>query len=317
MRASQTHSDRPHQTFAFIGVTASQSSINAVFPRWARALGLGEVRFEPVDLDLDTPPERYREVVDRIAADPGHRGALVTTHKVRLLEAARHRFAELDTYAVALGEVSSISKRAGRLVGHAKDPITAGRSLAELIPPDHFARTGGHVLCLGAGGAGLAIAVHLLTVGEWTRRPLRVRLADLDSGRLAECRRVLARLGVDNRVDLVPSADPGTNDRLVSELPEGSLVVNATGMGKDRPGSPISDATVFPRDGVVWELNYRGELEFLHQARAQRTARYLVVADGWRYFLHGWSAVVAQAFDIGLDDATLDRLAELARTVRS
>ncbi len=54
-------------------------------------------------------------------------------------------------------------------------------------------------------------------------------------------------------------------------LPPGSLVVNATGMGKDRPGSPLGPTSVFPRDGVVWEFNYRGSLDFWHQALAQRS----------------------------------------------
>jgi shikimate dehydrogenase len=302
------------QTFAFIGVTASRSSINAVFPKWAETLGLGEVTFEALDLDLDTPPGRYREVVDQIAADPGHRGALVTTHKVRLLNAARQRFDELDPYARALGEVSSISKRDGRLIGHAKDPITAGRSLSEVLAPDHFARTGGHVLCLGAGGAGLAIAVHVLSA--LAVPPARVLLTDRNRARLDECAGALDRLGVGDRVNLIPSTDPDTNDRLVTAMPDGSLIVNATGMGKDLPGSPITDAAVFPRGGVAWELNYRGDLDFLRQAGAQREARRLLVVDGWRYFVHGWSAVVAEAFDLTLDEATLDRLADIARSAR-
>ena len=52
-------------------------------------------------------------------------------------------------------------------------------------------------------------------------------------------------------------------------LPPRSLVVNATGMGKDRPGSPLRAGAAFPERSAVWELNYRGELEFLRQARAQ------------------------------------------------
>ena len=44
-------------------------------------------------------------------------GALVTTHKVNLLKASRDLFDELDPYAVTLHEISSISKRGGRLVG--------------------------------------------------------------------------------------------------------------------------------------------------------------------------------------------------------
>ena len=63
---------------------------------------------------------------------------------------------------------------------------------------------------------------------------------------------------------------PDVNDTLMGQLPPASLVINATGMGKDLPGSPITDGGLFPIGGVAWELNYRGELQFLRQALAQR-----------------------------------------------
>jgi shikimate dehydrogenase len=61
--------EAPH-TLAFIGVTASASSINRVFPRWARILGLDHVRFEPLDLPLDSHGDDYRRVVHAIRDDP-------------------------------------------------------------------------------------------------------------------------------------------------------------------------------------------------------------------------------------------------------
>src|ERR1035437_3465520 len=67
----------------------------------------------------------------------------------------------------------------------------------------------------------------------------------------------------------------------------------ATGLGQDRPGSPLSDQVVFPERGLIWDFNYRGSLEFLHQAQRQQHDRDLVVEDGWRYFIHGWTQVVA------------------------
>jgi shikimate 5-dehydrogenase len=75
-------------------------------------------------------------------------------------------------------------------------------------------------------------------------------------------------------------------------------VINATGLGKDAPGSPLSEAAVFPQAGIVWELNYRGDLVFLAQARAQESARSLRIEDGWRYFIHGWTRIIAEVFAI-------------------
>jgi len=66
----------------------------------------------------------------------------------------------------------------------------------------------------------------------------------------------------------------------------------------------------------VWEFNYRGSLEFLHQAEAQDDDRALHVVDGCRYFIHGWSQVVADVFDLDLTPETVERLAEAAESVR-
>ncbi len=171
-------------TMEFVGVTTTSSSIMALFPLWARDLGI-DARLVGRDLPLDAPPEAYREVVERVRDDPETRGALVTTHKLALLAAARDLFDELDPNAERLGEVSSISKRDGRVVGHAFDPITSGLAIAAFLPDDHFAG-GGHVLCLGAGGAGAAIVVNLL---EREDRPGRIVVTDTASSASPRSRR--------------------------------------------------------------------------------------------------------------------------------
>jgi len=43
-----------------------------------------------------------------------------------------------------------------------------------------------------------------------------------------------------------------------------SIVINATGMGKDTTDSPIINEGLFPKHGIAWEFNYRGELDFMH-----------------------------------------------------
>ena len=76
-------------------------------------------------------------------------------------------------------------------------------------------------------------------------------------------------------------------------------------MGKDLPGSPITDGGLFPIGGIAWELNYRGELRFLHQALAQREARQVRVEDGW-------TQVIAEVLKVRIDEAMLQRLAAVA-----
>ena len=102
--------------------------------------------------------------------------------------------------------------------------------------------------------------------------------------------------GID--VGYVLAETAAANDAVLRALKPGSLVVNATGLGKDAKGSPLSDAALFPERGYVWEYNYRGDLIFLDQARAQERARALTIVDGWVYFIHGWTRVIAEVFDV-------------------
>lgn len=296
-------------TMEFLGVSTSQSSILGLFPRWSSALGI-DAELVGRDLPLDAAPEDYRAALRGISADERVRGALVTTHKVGLYSAGHEQFDELDRYARLCGEVSCVSKRKGRLVGHAKDPVTAGRALSGMLAADHFARSDAPVLCLGAGGAGLAILVHLLERGD---RPSRIVLADPDVARLDAARRVHGNCGGGDGGDvLLEPVQDASADVLLAALPPESLVINASGLGKDRPGSPVSDRAAFPERAVCWDLNYRGDLHFLRQAREQAAAAGLRVEDGWLYFLHGWAEHMAQVFGFELTGETFARLRAIA-----
>ncbi|MHB0874699.1 MAG: shikimate dehydrogenase family protein [Anaerolineae bacterium] len=302
--------------FYFIGVTTKGSSIVRLFPLWAKELGRADVRIRGVDLPLHAPASAYRQVVDHIKREPLALGALVTTHKIDVLAAARDLFDCLDPLAELCAEVSSISKNEGRLEGHAKDPLSAGATLQEMLGPGYFGRTGGHVLCFGCGGAAVAVVLHFLRRPNPADRPARLTVVNRSQPRLDALRDMLRHAGGEMQVATVLNSDPLGNDALMTELPPGSMVVNATGMGKDRPGSPISDAALFPERGVAWEMNYRGELGFLHQAERQQTTRRLRVEDGWQYFLHGWTQVIGQVLHVDMDGDRFARLAELAAPFR-
>ena len=95
------------------------------------------------------------------------------------------------------------------------------------------------------------------------------------------------------------------------------MIANATGLGKDRPGSPLTDAVVFPQRATAWDFNYRGDLVFLDQARAQSSDRQVTAVDGWFYFLHGWTRVIAEVFhiDIPTSGPKFDTLSRIALDV--
>jgi shikimate 5-dehydrogenase len=301
-------------TLHFIGVSTTQSSIMTVFPRWAEALELGVAAIHGIDLPLHAPPAQYRDAVEFIRNDPRSMGALVTAHKIDLLHACHDLFDQLDAHAQSLDEVSCLSKRNGRLVGHAKDPISARLALDAILPQGHWAAQDSDCFAIGAGGATTAITWNLMRIAAGESGPKRIIVSDIDAGRLDSLRRFHGTLGSAVPVDYVLAQDHAANDRILAGLRPGSLVINATGLGKDRPGSPLGNSARFPRNGIVWELNYRGALVFLDQADAQRAEAGLAITDGWNYFLHGWTQVIAEVFDrtIPPSGPLFERLSQLA-----
>ena len=130
------------------------------------------------------------------------------------------------------------------------------------------------------------------------------------AGRLDTIRRMHADLGTDLPIECVTAPTAGDNDAVLTRLSPHSLVVNATGLGKDAPGSPLTSQAVFPGQAVAWDLNYRGDLVFLDQARSAGCR----TEDGWVYFLHGWTQVIAEVFDIAIPTSGpgFDQLAAIA-----
>ena len=298
-------------TMYFIGVTTGQSSIMRILPVWAEALGI-KGTLKGIDIAIHAPAEDYRAVIEFIRDDPMSMGALVTTHKIDLFNACRDLFDYLDPYALQFGELSSVSKQDGKLCGHAKDPISVGLALDSFVPAEHWRKYPEAQACvLGAGGSALAVSAYLAHEKHGDAVPARIQMNNRSVPRLAEAIRLLEKSRVQMSFNLCPV--PEWNDRIVEALPEGSIVINATGMGKDRPGSPLTDRCRFPKNGIVWEFNYRGTLEFMHQAERQKEERGLQIENGWTYFIHGWTQVIAEVFHV---DITGERLALCDRLAR-
>lgn len=304
-------------TLYFIGVTTGSSSIQRVFPVWAEMLGLDGARLQGIDMPLHAPASDYRAVAEFIKNDPLSLGALVTTHKIDLFHAASDIFDEIDHFARMMGETSCLSKSEAGLVCHAKDPISSGLALDAFVPEGHWERTGGDVLAIGAGGSTIAITWFLSQRTRGAEGPGSIVVSNRSRPRLDHLRRIHSALDTDTAFTYSLAPRPADNDRLVSALPPGSLVINATGLGKDAPGSPLTAEAVFPQDGLVWELNYRGDLQFLEQAKAQ-TPRLTRIEDGWTYFLHGWTQVIGEVFhrEIPTSGPAFDELSRAARAAR-
>lgn len=301
-------------TIYFIGVTTGKSSIMKVFPKWAQALGLKDAVIKGIDFQPHSDPEAYREAVTFIKEDPLSYGALVTTHKIDLYNSCRDLFDYVDPFAQQLGEVSCISKLNGEYRAHAKDPISSGLALEAFVPENYWKDHGGEVLLLGAGGSSLAMSVYFTQSKFGDNVPKKITIANRSQPRLDAAEKLLKDVEDRTEFRFVLNPVPAENDRTLAALPPHSLVVNATGLGKDGPGSPLTDACRFPEDSLVWEINYRGNLVFKDQAEAQKEERHLWVEDGWIYFIHGWTQVISEVFHIPIEGETLQHLSEIAKS---
>lgn len=302
-------------TFYFVGVTTGQSSIMKVFPKWAQALGLETDVIKGIDLPIHAPSEEYRSVIDFMKNDPLSLGALVTTHKLDLYTACKDQFDYIDPYARQLQEVSCLSKKDGNFCAHAKDPISSGLALEAFVPDGFWSNHGGEILLLGAGGSSLAMSAYFSQEKFEDNVPSRITITNRSKPRLEEAKKRLQGLNHKISFRYIQAPEPAGNDKLVAELPPYSLIVNATGLGKDAPGSPVTDSVSYPNNSLVWEINYRGDLLFKTQAERQRQAKNLHVEDGWIYFIHGWTQVISEVFHIELGKDKLELLSNIAREV--
>jgi shikimate 5-dehydrogenase len=282
----------------FLGVTTAQSSIHKVFPSWTALAGVEGAALRGIDIAVDAPAARHRTAVRAILDDPDAAGGLVTTHKVSVFMHARDLFTDFDADARTLGEVNCIVRRPGALAGLATDTLTAGLALRAILGDDPAPPA---ALILGAGGAAVALAVNLqreFAVGN-------IILTDISAARIEHVRTLTPA-----RCELVASRED--HDLLLTAMPPGSLIVNATGIGKDRPGSPLTPGARFPARSIAWDFNYRGNLTFLDLARSQGVR----AVDGWNYFLHGWSQVMARVFGFDLTPALFAGMVAVASPMR-
>ena len=285
-------------TMYFIGVSTGQSSSKNIFPKWVETLQISPARLIGIDLKIHDKPENYQKVINFIKNDSLSLGALVTTHKMDLMRACQDEFDEIDPLAYELGEVSSVYKRGGKLFARATDPECGGMALENFLPPNYFSKFDSELLILGAGGSALALVWYFLQGPGKINAPDKIYVVNRSQGRLDHLVRLAEGWGSSSQIIPLVAHDSSVADQVINSLSSGSLVVNATGLGKDAPGSPITDGAQFPDGGFVWDFNYRGDLLFLEQATSQKKNRSLTLVDGWDYFVIGWTQVIADIFDL-------------------
>jgi shikimate 5-dehydrogenase len=186
------------------------------------------------------------------------------------------------------------------------------------LPAAHWEQSGAEALVLGAGGSSIAVTCYMMDERHGANRPGRIYVTNRSEPRLEEIQRIHEKIGRPVPCEYVHCPEPTDNDAVLGSLKARSLVMNSTGLGKDAPGSPITERGLFPEGGYAWDFNYRGDLLFLDQASAQADSRRLHVEDGWVYFIHGWTRVIAEVFhiDIPTRGPQFDELSRVAAETR-
>lgn len=160
----------------------------------------------------------------------------------------------LSPVAAALDAVNTVVFDGARMVGHNTDSPGFEAALARGLPGAALR----HVVVLGAGGAGAAVAHAILQRGAG-----RLTIVDLLPARAQQLTAALRRgFGPDRS----RAADPGD---LAAALADADGLVNATPVGMEsRTGTPVPAELLRPELWVA-DIVYRpAETELLRQARA-------------------------------------------------
>jgi shikimate dehydrogenase len=207
-----------------------------------------------VRLDMDEPGRAGADLPGMLrAAELCGFDGLNVTYPYKI-EVVAHLDA-LSANARAVGSVNTVLFRDGRRLGHNTDLWGFAESFRRGLP----GAATGHVLLLGAGGAGAAVAHALAECGA-----ARLSVLDADPAR-AEALAALVRA---NRPGCAARAVGDAGALFAADRPDG--VVNATPMGMARtPGSAI-DPGLLTRHQWVADIVYVPlETALLAAARAQ------------------------------------------------
>jgi shikimate dehydrogenase len=253
-----------------IGRTIMASRSPWLHEQEAKAQGV-ELRYELFDFSERGWPDSALPGLLRQLRDEGYAGVNVT---YPFKQAVIPLLDGLAESAELVGAVNTVAMGKGKLVGHNTDMQGFRDSFLQGLPGERV----DHVLQLGAGGAGAAVASALLSLGVGM-----LEIVDVEPAR-AEA--LAARLA-----DRFGSARVrhAALDAIATELLDG--IVNATPMGMAaNPASPIPPERILPRHWVADIVYFPLETEFLRIAQEK----------GCR-ILNGSGMVIAQAalaFDI-------------------
>lgn len=284
-----------NKKYLFLGVSTKNSSVNKTFPYWMKEIDSNAALYG-MDLSLNSPRKSYLEFIE-MATCPDVVGALITSHKTDVFRHGQSFFSDISQDATELKEISSIrhNTSTGELFAHNTDIVGSRRALAELTTKNERWLNGdGNITILGAGGACLSL---LKALERYQNFSGKIFLTEKSLDRISEIKDILDRLNLN--IIIEPSENTEDVIRSSGAAP---LVINATGVGKDIQGSPISNIDCIGREATVWELNYRGDLTLLNDLRETISSNNLIIQDGWDFFVDGWMNNICFGLSIPISD---------------
>jgi shikimate dehydrogenase len=162
---------------------------------------------------------------------------------------------DLSPAAAALGAVNTVVFTGGRMIGHNTDSSGFEAAFTRGLPGTPMR----HVVVLGAGGAGAAVAHALLRLGAG-----RLTVTDIAGDRASQ---LAAALSARFAPDRVQAAAP---DELAKPMAEADGLVNATPVGMvPQTGMPLPEQLLRPQMWVA-DVVYRPlDTMLLQRARAR------------------------------------------------
>jgi shikimate dehydrogenase len=195
---------------------------------------------------------------------------------------------DLSDDARTMGAVNTVVNRGGRLIGHNTDGSGWAWGLRRALPRADLS----HVVLLGAGGAGSAIAHAVLRLG-----PKRLTVVDSEPAR--------ARALADAMNTIYPGRGSQTQVAASNDIAAamrgatGLIHATPTGMAK-HPGLPLDEALLRPDLWVSEIVYFPLQTTLLQAARARGCAT-----------VHGGTMAVGQA--VGAFELFTGRAADAAR----
>lgn len=299
--------------FYFLGVSTQNSAIISLFPAWCEVLGVC-CSLRGVDLAIDSSPSSYTSLLEEMKKKSCV-GGLITTHKSNVFRYGETCFKQVSPVSEALHEVSVIYKRKNHseLFGDALDTVSIEPIINKLTETNSLWSKGDkNVVVFGGGGAGLALVYALCN--KAISQPINITIIENNQKRIVFLKKMLNNsILFPLNVEVLHSEQ---GEFSISHVGKKPLIVNATGMGKDLPGSPIKNFQNIPPESTIWDFNYRGELSFLKYASKYNIEKKLLIEDGWDYFLSGWVHVMCMVFNIEISDNIKMEFREIANIKR-